>query len=148
MTSFLVTDNRRSRSVPEGPLPVPGVDMARHEATLTVRSFWEWADLCFCGTRGEMIRLIAGALEGCGTIEETGGRISDVALAYALDAWGLTDHGACNGHYWLTRDGERLRDALRLVDLDTVLHDESWIDVEARRWPGRVVQAPAWEPYE
>ncbi|MER5608204.1 hypothetical protein AB0F93_00340 [Micromonospora tulbaghiae] len=119
------------------------IDTELHEARRTVRQFWNYANLCYCGTPSELMRLILGALDAHGQAgdwrEDERPDLSNpthLLLAYQLDAWDLTEHGTSLGGAWLTRDGIRLRDALRRVDLDTALADD-WADNEYALYPKR-----------
>ncbi len=147
MALFPVTDKRRSHQIAAQtePLPVSDVDIEVHEATMTVQSFWAWANLCHCGRPQVVLRQIAEALEHVAKPATDRARVPDTLEWYVLDAWELTEHGTSSAFPWLTPNGRRLLDAIRLVDVDQVLGDKSWEDVERRRWPGRTLTLPAWE---
>lgn len=107
-------------------------ERARHEALRAIQQFRDFANLCGCGPAVDLLRLIHEGLEayreprggdpasgdGLDVGERTG-----MLLAYQLDAWGLTDHGTSLAGGWLTADGVRLRNAMRLVDPEAY-HDE------------------------
>lgn len=112
-------------------------DLDLHEARRTVRQFWNWANLCYCGNPHHMIEVLRTALALHSAPGEKyeplppGTMDSPMALfvMYTLDAWKLTDHGGSVYGAWLTESGVRLREALLKVDPDTVF-DEDWWDVE------------------
>lgn len=117
------------------------VDRELHEARRTVRQFWNHVDLCYCGTPAALLELLLFALNAYGPPGDWRdderpdlGNPTHMLLAYMLDAWDLTDHGTSLYGASLTRDGIRLRDALRRVDLNTVL-DQDWHDNEFALYP-------------
>lgn len=112
------------------------IDRELHEARRTVRQFWHFTNLCGCGTPTLLAEQLLWALNAYGEPgtwhddrPDPDNNPTHMLLAYMLDAWDLTDHGTSLYGAWLTRDGVRLRDALRRIDLNTFL-DEDWWDVE------------------
>lgn len=136
----------------------------RHEALRTVQQFLDWVGFCGCGSPGPVVLgKIKTALSWfCGVRDGSGAaplspmlvlppaEARDDFLLYLLDAWGLTQHGGSVYGSWLTPDGERLRVALGLVDVETfddVMGESGpWWEEEARRNPGEVLSYGVWEP--
>jgi hypothetical protein len=124
-----------------------------HEARRTVRQFWEWANLCQCGQPETIVRIIHGALiahsepgphfEGGPDARLMADPLTMFVL-YAVDAWGLTDHGGGIGGAWLSDDGIRLRDALAKVNPETVF-DEDWWESEGRANSGQTLSVGEWK---
>lgn len=121
-----------------------------HEARRLLFQFWDFANLCYCGNTDRIIRVIHGALLAHSEPGENFKPLDDALTSdatslfviYALDAWGLTEHGGSVYGGWLTPDGVRLRNALRLIDPGRAL-DDDWDDAEDALYPdGRPGLAP------
>lgn len=109
----------------------PGFTTERHEALRTIGQFLDFVDLCRCGRLADLVVQIRDALElhEAPPFDERANRVdfdnpAHIALAYMLDAWKLTEHGSSIVGAWLTSDGVRLRNALRLVGVDGDALDE------------------------
>lgn len=118
-------------------------DRTVHDARRLVLQFWDHTDLCHCGNPAILIHQLLQGLEAhpepgqndAGQWEQTQAWINaNYWGACTLAAWDLTEHGSSVYGSWLTKDGIRLRDALRLVDPDTAL-DDDWIDAEYELYP-------------
>lgn len=97
-------------------------DMCPRPECDLVDRFWTFAKLCRCGNPADLLRLVRDGLDVLAGEGYHGVWVdANLALAYMLDAWELTEHGSSVYGSWLTDDGRALRDALGRVDFDTVL---------------------------
>jgi hypothetical protein len=120
---------------PAPPVEPPGFDRNKHEAQRQVGRFMHHANLCWCGSPEDFLRLVLAQLE---RFDADGAKADDVdrvlaeplnlTFAMMLDSWELTEHGSSLYGAWLTRAGLRLRAALRILDLGDA--DRSSVDLD------------------
>lgn len=109
-------------------------DMCPRPACDLVDRFWSFAKLCTCGNPEDLAGLVLAGLDAHHAPGDLGHAwpgewvAANLALAYMLDAWELTEHGSTIHGGWLTPDGAALREALRTADLRTVLDWEHTCD--------------------
>lgn len=134
-------DDLKSRdeaaAAPAAGAPVAGD--AVHEAYRTVQQFVHWLEVCSCGDGGAAA-VLAPLKEALQRFGDDGWLVAGAVVdhwVYLLDVWRLTNHASSVHGSWLTAAGERLRDALGLIDVARYefVVEGPWWEQEGRLQP-------------